>query len=238
VIFQIFDFFIGRIVRMIQLTLSPPSQAPIYSVTQNVKVDAIKSSTEYALKNMNRAMMFQDRRELWKFCALESKKIIDAHIVLEFGVWKGESINYFAELLPHLQIFGFDSFKGLEENWTGTNLSKEHFTLNGAVPKHSKNVTLICGWFEETLPNFVKSIQNEKIKILHMDADTYKPTKYVLRMLSGNLFQGSIIIFDEYFGYPNWKSHEFLAFQEFVTENKLDYEYLAYGDNQVAVKLL
>ncbi|MEA2981509.1 MAG: hypothetical protein QOF09_3332, partial [Alphaproteobacteria bacterium] len=37
---------------------------------------------------------------------------------LEFGVYKGDSINHFAGLSPDVTWYGFDSFEGLPEAWT------------------------------------------------------------------------------------------------------------------------
>ena len=36
---------------------------------------------------------------------------------LEFGVFQGRSINIIAEKFPDQKIYGFDSFKGLPEDW-------------------------------------------------------------------------------------------------------------------------
>jgi hypothetical protein len=51
--------------------------------------------------------------------------------------------------------------------------------------------------------------------------------------------EGTVIVFDEYFNYPGWENHEFKAFQEFVEQTNLKYEYLAYNrrHEQVAVKI-
>jgi Macrocin-O-methyltransferase (TylF) len=126
----------------------------------------------------------------------------------------------------------------LEEDWYGFNTPKGYFDLKGRLPKVRENVTLVKGWFENTLPDFLFEISGRRIDILHLDVDTYAPTKFVLHTLRKNLAHGSIIIFDEYFGYPNWRSHEFLAFQEFVSENSLRYIYIGYVEMQVAVKIL
>jgi len=47
-----------------------------------------------------------------------------------------------------------------------------------------------------------------------------------------------VIVFDEYFNYPNWERHEFKAWQEFVTRHALTYQYLAFARQQVAVRIL
>jgi hypothetical protein len=48
---------------------------------------------------------------------------------------------------------------------------------------------------------------------------------------------GTVILFDEYFNYPNWERHEFKAFQEFVSERHVKYTYLAFARQQVAVRI-
>lgn len=47
---------------------------------------------------------------------------------------------------------------------------------------------------------------------------------------------GSVIIFNEYFNYPGWQYGEYKAFQEFIEDRKLNYEYLCY--NKIMSKLL
>jgi predicted O-methyltransferase YrrM len=160
-------------------------------------------------------------------------------IFLEFGVYQGESLNYIAKRLDNFRSYGFDSFYGLEEDWTGLSLKTGHFSTNGILPKVEPNVTLIQGWFQETLPKFLDEINNQQIDLLHMDADTYTPTKFVLTRLNKNIRQGTIIIFDEYFGYsPKWQIHEYKAFQEFCNEFNFHYKVIAYTNIQIAVVIL
>ena len=71
-----------------------------------------------------------------------------------------------------------------------------------------------------------------------MDADTYKPTAYVLNSLTKNLGKGTIVIFDEYFGYHNFRQHEFKAWQEFVNSEGIKYQYIGYTKMQVAIEIL
>lgn len=159
-------------------------------------------------------------------------------VIAEFGVWKGESINFFARNCPKARVFGFDSFEGLEEDWYGNQLQKGHFSTNGYLPNCERNVTLVKGWFEDTLPQFCSELKQERISLLHMDADTYKPTSYVLNSLSNNLGKGTIIIFDEYFGYPNFRLHEFKAWQELVDSSGIEFSYIGYTGYQVAIEIL
>jgi hypothetical protein len=51
---------------------------------------------------------------------------------------------------------------------------------------------------------------------------------------------GTAIRFDEYFNYPNWRKHEFRAWQETVAELVLKYEYIGFQvqDSAVAVRVI
>jgi hypothetical protein len=46
--------------------------------------------------------------------------------------------------------------------------------------------------------------------------------------LKNQIASGTVIVFDEYFNYPNWQQHEYRAFQEFVKDFNIKYEYIAY----------
>ena len=190
------------------------------------------SSANYIEDNMTNAMIFNKREYLWDYVFSRSK---NEGLILEFGVSGGDSINYFSKL-TNQKIYGFDSFEGLKEDWGGSSLAKGHFTREGKLPRVSSNVTLIKGWFDETLPNFVDS-SDKSIKIIHIDGDTYEAAKIVLEHTGSKLIRGSIIIFDEYFGYLGWKNGEYKAFQEFISDKKIDYKYLAFTENSVAIEI-
>ena len=67
-----------------------------------------------------------------------------------------------------------------------------------------------------------------------MDLDLYLPTRFVLENIKNKLKQGAIIIFDQFYGYPNWENHEFRAFSEIFNDN--EFIYLAFGPRQVVIK--
>jgi hypothetical protein len=48
--------------------------------------------------------------------------------------------------------------------------------------------------------------------------------------------QRSIIIFDEFHGYPLWKFHEKRALDE--VSNKNEYEFIAFARKQAVIKLI
>ena len=87
---------------------------------------------------------------------------------------------------------------------------------------------LIHGWFADTLPTFLKE-HSSPFNFIHMDADTYESTKQVLDLIGSRIIAGTIIVFDEYQGNPNWINCEYKAWQEFVSLHKINYQYLAFS---------
>jgi Methyltransferase domain len=195
--------------------------------------NAVIDSANYAEKNMASAMAFEDKERMWAH-VLDLCKVDGLYI--EFGVWKGESINYFGRRLKGREIYGFDSFVGLKDDWPAYGWAKGHFSLNGDVPIVEPNVTLIKGFFDETLPDFLAAHPGA-ISFVHIDCDTYSSTRTALDLISERLRVGSVILFDEYFGGRGWRHEEWKAWQEFVKLNNIKYEYKAFSCMQVAVQI-
>jgi hypothetical protein len=143
---------------------------------------------------------------------------------LEFGVWEGRTINYISNYRNGL-VYGFDSFKGLPEDWR-VGFLKEHFNREGKLPKKNPNVELIVGWFNETLEPFLLEHKGKNITFLHIDCDVYSSTKYVLDKCTPYLYQGSIVVFDELINYDGYEEGEWKAMNEWVVENEIDYEWI------------
>ena len=219
--------------------MSPTFSTPITRVTNFVtpfeilQKEAIEESVEYIKPFLNEAIICQNG---WWNIALE--KINKNGLCLEFGVYEAESLNYFSNKLKNRIWHGFDSFYGLQEDWKGGWFSKNYFSLNGKKPVVNKNVVLIEGWFKKTLPIFLKK-NKDKISFMHIDCDTYESTKDIFKNINYDRFvNNSIILFDEYMGYINWKNHEFKAWQEYVKDNKINYKYIAFGDRQALLKII
>lgn len=205
------------------------------SVYQLLREQSIADSAAYAAEHLGTAMIFDMPVKLWTYGA--SRAHLESGLVMEFGVFRGRSINHFAKHLPDVTLHGFDSFEGLAEDWTGYHLPKGTFNLGGKLPAVADNVKLHKGWFNETLPEFLNE-HDENIRLCHIDCDTYESSRYVLELLVGRFVAGSIIIFDEYYGYPNWRAGEFLAWQEIVAQNDIKYRYIALANMQAAVEIL
>lgn len=170
------------------------------------------------------------------------KKISFEGYLLELGVYKGTSINFFADQLPNKIFHGFDSFEGLPEDWTSghTTIYNPLFFGKGAFatekPKVRKNIILHKGFFETSLPKWKKS-HKKPIAFIHIDCDLYSSTHFSLFTLSDQIHPGCILIFDEFFGYPEWKDGEYKAFIEFANEYNVEYKYLYYTHEVVVVKI-
>ena len=109
---------------------------------------------------------------------------------LEFGVYKGDSINHFAELAPDVTWYGFNSFEGLPEAWT-LGAKTGAFSIGGNLPPVRGNVRLTKGFFEDTLPGFVAQHPGAKIALLHIDCDLYSSTVTILKNVAPMLVPGS-----------------------------------------------
>jgi Rps23 Pro-64 3,4-dihydroxylase Tpa1-like proline 4-hydroxylase len=144
---------------------------------------------------------------------------------LEFGTASGNTINYISTFTNET-VYGFDSFEGLPEKWRD-GFDKGAFTRKGVLPEVNNNVELVKGWFDETLPNFIK-MHDKKVSFIHMDADLYSSTKCIFDNLKNYIDDECVIVFDELVNYPGFdgETGELKAFSEFITENKVDYEWI------------
>jgi len=167
------------------------------------------------------------------------------HLHLEFGVFRGNTIKCAANAKPDVKFYGFDSFEGLPEDWDMGNkyLKKEKFDLRGKLPVVPENVELIKGFFDQTLPGFIRDEASNyfgsfgprpPVAYLHIDSDLYSSAKYVLEQLNNNIIPGTIILFDELSDwrlllnqpfdrpsmhrYTTWEEHEWKALNEWLEE--------------------
>lgn len=196
---------------------------------------AAQSSADYVEQHLSGAMVFERRERLWDFVL---GKVARDGLFAEFGVFSGASINHFARILAsrNARIYGFDSFEGLKEDWQGTELPKGSFDRGGILPDVLSNVTLVKGWFDQTVPAFLDGHPG-KFAFIHFDADTYEATELLLGLLKDRMASGTIVIFDEYLGFPNWEMGEFRAWQAHVRLHGIPYEYLGFSNNQAAIRL-
>lgn len=155
--------------------------------------------------------------EIFQNCEIEGD-------VVEMGVYNGESLQIISEIFSEDNIFGFDSFEGLPEEWVTSDdysVPKNFFDLSGNFPSFD-SATLVKGWFSESVPGYKKNLN--QIKFLHIDSDLYSSAKIVLEEFNTLIKKGTIIAFDEFIQFPeapskwfsNWKEGEYKACIEWM----------------------
>lgn len=149
----------------------------------------------------------------------------DAIDYLEFGVFEGETIRYWVNLNKNMnsRFFGFDSFQGLPEEWRPTD-PKGKFDTGGQLPRiDDARVKFLKGWFDETIPSFVREFSVKNRLVVHIDADLYSSTMLALVYLGPFLSKGDLIMFDEFCDH----NHEFQALQDWQRIYKKEYRITA-----------
>ncbi len=105
------------------------------------------------------------------------------------------------------------------------------------LPKVEPNTVLVDGYIEETLPKYIKDNESlTSVAFIHIDTDTYSPAKVALKELKPYFKPGTIILFDELLGYPNWRNHEFRALNEVLDPS--EYEYIGFAHNGLRAFLI
>lgn len=161
------------------------------------------------------------RDEVFRAAAAQ---IADRQVLyLEFGVYRGQSLLTWSRLLrnPKTRLHGFDSFEGLPETWD-LDTAKGYFTTAGAVPLiDDSRVSLIKGWFSDTLRQY--DLPSHDQLFVTLDADLYSSTKTVLDFLKSHICVGAYVYFDEF----QSREHELRAFDEFLTETQMKFRVVA-----------
>lgn len=179
----------------------------------------------WAKHHNERYYLFDNRYQLYEYLNF---KIVNNDPIdfLEFGVFKGESINYWVNLnsKKNSRFYGFDSFKGLPQNWENLRgVEKGHFDLKGNIPSiYDNRISFIKGLFQDTLDLFLGNYNSKNILVIHFDCDLYSSTLYVLTRLHDQLKKGTILIFDEF----NSVLSEFRALEDYCSSYLKKYKIL------------
>jgi predicted O-methyltransferase YrrM len=181
---------------------------------------ALERTVAVIEREMPAAIIHRDHESFLADCLA---KVSTVGAYCEFGVYSGASINILAKLRPGQRFDGFDSFRGLPTDWSGYRFFD--FNRQGATPKVRENVQLHVGLFGETLPAYAQAVAS--VAFLHVDCDLYASTVSIFEHLGPKLSRGSVIVFDEYFGYPGFELHERKAFAEFLASSGLKIDWFA-----------
>ncbi|WP_346236843.1 class I SAM-dependent methyltransferase [Niabella insulamsoli] len=155
---------------------------------------------------------------------------------MEFGVSSGASFRWWLQHQTNeaSRFFGFDTFEGLPEAFGAFEKGAMAATLE-SIGVTDIRATFYKGLFQDTLLPFLDQYKRGNRKLIHMDADLFSATIFVLSQLYRFLNDGDIIMFDE-FAVP---THEFRAFQIFADSFYIQYEVIAAANNYLflAVKI-
>ena len=209
------------------------SQLSVYDLYKDEQIKKCYEHFKDYLKNA--VLLSSDKiRDHAINCAKENDNDPD-FIYIEFGVFSGTSINFFSNKIKK-NIYGFDSFQGLKEDWLGTSVPKGTFDLNKKIPKLNNNVIPIVGWIQDTLPKFLNEKQ-PKICFIHMDVDTYESSKFILEKIKPFLINNSIILFDEIYNFEGWDVGEYKALKEVFNDDEFQFISFSVDTAQAAIKI-
>ncbi len=96
-------------------------------------------------------------------------------------------------------------------------------------------VSFVKGLFQETLNLRLSDLATGHPLIVHLDADIYSATLYVLATLNQLLVPGSIVLFDEF----SSVQHEFRALGDYTASFMREYEVIGWTDHyyQIAIRI-
>lgn len=171
-------------------------------------------------------------------------------LLLEFGVFKGKTLNQICQYWPDRTVFGFDSFVGLPEHWfidgeAGLSIRANKFDLTNSDPiDYPTNSILVRGWYEDSIDPWLERNAGD-IALLHIDCDLYSSTKTVLTKLNSRIVPGTVIAFDEFYPWANsnpyseWPNHEYKALKEWTEQFDREFEVLMHNSyQQTSIRVL
>ena len=228
-----------RIVRAIQVgaaMFAGETTETRIELRYRLRARAVEKSCVFIENNSRHFTNYFDRH--WDLRSDAVKQVAKEGLLLEFGVNRGRSANFICQLLDEAAdkrtLYGFDTFTGLTEDWGGVGRAGL-FDRNGKPPHLHKRVQLVTGDILQTLEPFLQA-HLEPIAFIHIDTDTYTPCAHILRNVRARLRNGTIIVFDELLGYPNYHSHELKALSEELP--RTSYEFKSFGVSHKRANLI
>ena len=234
---KIIKFILIKISRLIYYIVPEEFKKSKNNLFEKVNDYTRQETYEYFKDHFKKSVLFRNESAIREY-AIQTSLLNDKnkdHYYLEFGVWEGESANYFSKFVN--KFYCFDSFEGLKEDWLGVlDRPARTFNLNKKIPNLNSNIEPVIGWVEDTLNDFLKK-HNPKINFIHFDMDTYSPTKYCLERIKPYLVNNSILIFDEMYNYAGWQEGEFKALKEVFNDNEIEYRAFNLDSYQCVVQI-
>jgi O-methyltransferase len=166
------------------------------------------------LKQNPCAPMFPTPTEFWEHL-IASERLNGPILYLEMGVAQGGNLRWWTNAItdPGAQFVGFDSFLGLPEDYGQVRAGT--FSNNGRPPDiRDPRCSFEVGFFQQTLPDFLKRTPLDRRLVIYLDADLYSSTLYVLTSFAPHLKAGDLLVFDD-FASVRSPTHVFRALMDF-----------------------
>lgn len=152
--------------------------------------------------------------------------------IVEFGVYRGESLLYLAENTKR-PVWGFDSFCGFAESSFWSKITDDG-RKSVPLPKMLNQYKyLVPGFFEHTLTPWLNKAKVKEISFIHYDAADYHAAKYVFKTLKPYLTPGCVLVCDEFIPSPTeLKANEYQAVVDVFGD---EYEIISKSGQAVAM---
>lgn len=191
--------------------------------------EAVVTSARFARQHMPTVPTFGHPHETLRYALTLAPT---SGLALEFGVATGTTLSIIAEQRDQT-VYGFDTFDGLPHSW------RSGFPAGAFAVEQLPEVPgteLEPGLFEHTLPSFLAQTPGT-VAFAHIDSDLYDSAVTVLKHIGPRLAAGSVLVFDEYFNYPDWQDGgEYRAWTEFCRDTGTRFEYAGYTlDNEQVI---
>ena len=171
----------------------------------------------YHTSDKSRIQKLVDHYEIYKKISKTKGDII------ECGVFKGVSLIRFITFRDIdksskiKKVYGFDAFGNFPKLTTDKVHKKRDIDFAKYQDKKiGLGIKLIKGDVTKTIDQFINKKKNLKISLLHLDMDTYFPTKYSLNKLFKYIVKEGVILVDDY---KHIKGAT-IAIDEFLKKNK------------------
>lgn len=197
---------------------------------------ATKQTVDFIQERAPHAIYSGDRFEI---LTMALNRVSKPGSYIELGVKRGRTTTHIAKQID-AELHGFDSFVGYPTDWYRLNKPRPRNygqnNTDGSLPPVPPNVKLHKGFFDQTLPQFLRE-NSESIAFLHVDCVIYESTVTAFQNLGSRLQSGSVIVFDDYLNFWGWQHGEHRAFEEYISSSQFGVNYFAVGEQQIAVEL-
>jgi O-methyltransferase len=136
--------------------------------------------------------------------AMYSKRASDMFpegIIAEFGVYQGGSLELIAKLNPGRAVYGIDSFQGLppatenDFHVEGEFSEVNHLAITGYFKMLYPHVRILKGFSPSVFEFFDEHC---KFSFVHVDIDMYRSCADAMEFFFPRLYQGGMMLFDDY----------------------------------------